>query len=184
MKLLTVIFGTGVYFYAVPILLQYGYNSYFGIPGNFIEPSIRGNFIFFFSLFQLAQSIVGTFSFWTWIMLGILVPVIWFLVAFRILSGVIISGVLILLTGLSLFGFHNFGQALAKSATEFQTLPVGCLLEQEKNVTYIIPAYYQTTALIVPIYTDTHKLTGGFLPRESSSLNCEIKKQPIGQITQ
>ncbi len=181
MKFLAAIFGTGVYFYAVPILLQYGYNSYFGIPANFIEPSIRDNIIFFFSLFQLAQNVAGVLPLWIWIVLGVLALIIWFLVAFRVISGVIISLMLIALTGLSLFGFHNFGEALAKSAVEFPVLPTGCL-PAEKNITYIIPAYYQTTALIVPIYTDTNKLTGGFLPRESSELNCEIQKKQIGQI--
>lgn len=181
MKFLTAIFGTGVYFYAVPILFQYGYNSYFDIPINFIEPSIRDNVIFFFDLSRVVGMVADNLSFWIWVVFVILTLIIWFLLAFQIIRGVLLVTILFALTGASLFGFYNFGSKIASVTTEFRVLPEGCLTFQE-NTTYIIPAFYGTTALIVPIHTDTNKLTGSFIPRESSTLECDLQKKIIGPI--
>ncbi len=181
MKLLVAIFGTGAYFYAAPILFQYGHNSYFGIPANFIEPSIRDNIIFFFDLFRIAGQVAQGLSFWIWIGLIILTLVIWFLISFQIIRGVLLTAGLFLITGLSLFGFFNFGGKLAEVKVEFQFIPDGCLNQQE-NVTYVVPAFYQTTALIIPVYSDTKKMTGSFFTRESSELDCDIQKGNIGPI--
>lgn len=65
--------------------------------------------------------------------------------------------------------------------TEFQFIPEGCLGDQE-NITYLVPAFYQTTVLIVPIYSDTNTLTGKFLTKETNELNCEIEKRNVGQV--
>lgn len=183
MKLLTAIFGTGAYFYALPILFQHGYNSYFGIPANFIEVSIRDNIIFLFSLMQIAGGVAKLMSFWVWLILAIVVAVIWFMWVLKILSGKFISFVLILLTAISLFGFYNFGGALAKLTTEFYIIPNGCLQAKEENITYIVPSFFGKSAVIIPIHKDTNKLTGGFLIKESSDLNCEIQKSTVGKVT-
>lgn len=181
MKFLTAFFGTGVYFYAAPILFQYGYNSYFEIPINFIEPSIRDNIIFFFDLSRIATMVADNLSFWIWVALVIVTLVVWFLLAFQIVRGVLLVMILFGLTGASLFGFYNFGSKIASATTEFRVLPEGCIASGE-NITHIIPSFYGTTALIVPIYTDSYKLTGSFMARESSSLDCDIQKMTIGPV--
>lgn len=182
-KLLVAIFGTGAYFYAGPILFQYGYNSYFGIPANFIEPSIRDNIVFFFDLSRIAGMVAGQLSFWIWVVLIALTLIVWFVLAFQILHRTLLSIILAVLTGFSLFGFYNFGSKIAGLSTEFRVLPEGCL-PIEKNITYIVPAFYQTTALVVSIQTDAKKLTGSFFPRESYDLKCDIQKKAIGPILQ
>ncbi len=181
MKFLTAIFGTGIYFYAAPILFQYGHNSYFGIPASFIEPSIRDNIIFFFDLTRIAGQVAQGLSFWIWVILVFLTLIVWFLISFQIIRGVLLTICLFILTGLSLFGFYNFGNKIAEVKTEFQFIPQECLGGQE-SITYLIPAFYQTTALIVPIDTDSKKMTGSFFPRESSNLGCEIQKGAIGPV--
>jgi hypothetical protein len=184
MKLLQALIGTGVYFYAAPILFQYGYNSYFGIPGSFIEPSIRDNIIFFFDLTRVMSQVARNLSFWIWIVFIVTALIIWFLISFKVIRGKILTGILIVLTGLSLLGFFNFGNKLAETVTEFRVLSEGCL-PKEENITYIIPSFYKSTALIVSIYTDTKKLTGKFFPRETTVLNCDIQMDTvIGPISQ
>jgi hypothetical protein len=181
MNLLKAFLGTGVYFYAAPILFQYGYNSYFNIPLNFIEPSIRDNIIFFFDLSRIVGMTMGSISFWVWVLLIISTLVIWFLVSFQIIRGYILTAILIILTCASLYGFYNFGNKIGEITTEFRVLSDNCLQQQE-NITYIIPTFYQTTALIVPIYNNTNKLTGGFISKQISELGCEIKKVTIGKV--
>lgn len=181
MKFLTAIFGTGVYFYAAPILFQYGHNSYFGIPPSFIEPSIRDNIIFFFDLTRIAGQVAQGLSFWIWVGLVFLTLVVWFLISFQVIRGLFLTVSLLVLIGLSLFGFYNFGNKIAEVKTEFQFIPQGCLGDQE-NITHLVPAFYQTTALIVPINKDSKKMTGSFFPRESSDLDCEIQKGVIGPV--
>lgn len=182
MNFLTAIFGTGIYFYAAPILFQYGHNSYFGIPPSFIEPSIRDNVIFFFDLTRIAGQVAQGLSFWIWMGLILLTLIVWFLISFHLIRGLFLTVLLVLLTGFSLFGFYNFGNKIAEVKTEFQFLPEGCIGMQE-NITYLVPAFYQTTALIVPISTNSKKMTGSFFPRESSDLGCEIQKGVIGQVS-
>lgn len=181
MKFLTAIFGTGIYFYAAPILFQYGHNSYYGIPPSFIEPSIRDNIIFFFDLTRIAGQVAQNLSFWIWVGLVILTLIMWFLISFQMVRGFILTICLISLTGFSLFGFYNFGNKIAEMKTEFQFIPEGCLGDEE-NITYLVPAFYQTTALIVPVDTDSKKMTGSFFPRESSDLGCEIQKGAMGPV--
>lgn len=182
-KLLVAIFGTGVYFYAGPILFQYGHTSYFGIPTNLIEPSIRDNIVFFFDLTRIMGMVAGHLSFWVWVILVIFTLVIWSLLAFQVVHRTLLSVILVALTVSSLFGFYSFGNKIAGLRTDFKVLPEGCL-SAEKGITHIIPAFYQTTALIVAIHSDTKKLTGSFLPKESSELGCDIQKKTIGPILQ
>ncbi|MCF7864948.1 MAG: hypothetical protein K9M11_00380 [Candidatus Pacebacteria bacterium] len=181
MKFLTAIFGTGIYFYAAPILFQYGHNSYFGIPPSFIEPSIRDNIIFFFDLTRIVGQVAQGLSFWIGVGLVFLTLIVWFLISFQVVRGLLLTICLVFLTGFSLLGFYNFGNKIAEMKTEFQIIPEGCLSNQE-NVTYLVPAFYQTTALIVPFDTDSKKLKGSFFPRESSELGCEIQKTTIGPV--
>ncbi len=173
--------GTGVYFYAITILTQYGYNSYFGIPYDFIDFSIKNNIIFFFDLLRIAQGVAANLNIWAWLGLGLLVLVIWILKITQILNGLITTTLIIIITVFSLFGFYNFGGKIAQIQKEFRTIPSECISE-EKNILYIIPTFYQTTAIITPINSDTNRLTGGLLIKKSDELNCEIRIQKIEQI--
>lgn len=179
--ILELIFGTGAYFYIATILTQYGYTSYFGIPYNFIEFSIKNNVIFFFDLLTIIKNVASNLSAWSWIILGIFSLIIIFLRIIEVLKGSVLTFLIILLAFFSFFGFYNFGKNVAKITTEFKVIPVSCISE-EKNITYIIPSFYQTTAVITPIYTDTNTLTGSFLTKESSDLGCEIISKKTGKI--
>lgn len=185
MKLLKVVFGTGFYFYATTILTQYSYNLYFGIPASFIEFSIKDVVIFFFDLSKLVKGVIinvaGSLSFWALAGLIIISLFIWFLLILDLIPKSVTLMFIVILTGLSFFGFYKFGDSIAKLTTEFRVIPIGCI-SSEKNITYIVPSFFGTTAIITPIYTDSKKLTGNFLTKETSSLNCEIKKETIGQI--
>jgi hypothetical protein len=185
MKLFKVIFGTGFYFYATTILTQYSYNSYFGIPTSYIEFSIKDVVIFFFDLLNIAKTVIvnvaGNLSFWALAGLIIVSIFIGFLLIFDLIPKSVNPIFIIIFTAVSFFGFYNFGNNIAKLTTEFRVIPAECI-SSEKNITYIIPSFTGTTAIITPIYTDSKKLTGSFLTKESSSLNCEITKETVGQI--
>ncbi len=173
--------GSGVYFYAITILTQYGYNSYFNIPTNFIESSIRDNIIFSFSLSQIIIAVADNLSILVWISLIISSLFLWFIIIFDIFHKNIITLGIIAIMITSCFGFYNLGNFMATTNTEFNVLSQECSLSKE-NITYIIPTFYQTTAVITPIYTDSNKLTGDFLTKNTSDLNCEIQKKYIGKV--
>jgi len=173
--------GSGIYFYAITILTQYGYNSYFNIPINFIEPSIRDNIIFSFSLSKIAIGVFHNLS--LLILIGLIITslILWFLIFVGFIHKKIVTlGTIAILIFLC-FGFYNLGDFIAKTNTEFNVFPKECSLSKD-NITYVIPTFLQTTAVIVPMYTDTNKLTGNFLTRDTSELGCEIQKKDIGKI--
>jgi hypothetical protein len=58
--------GIAVFCYAVTILFQYGYLSYFNIPASYIKGSIADNVVFAHDLLKLGLGILA-FLRWWWI---------------------------------------------------------------------------------------------------------------------
>lgn len=165
-----------VYLYAVVILTQHGFNSYFNIPSNFIEFSIKENIIYFFQLFQLALTIVGVMKFWMWIVVLVGAIIIAILCFFDYAYEIIFTSILI---GGTLVGSYYFGNYLAINTGTFYILSSDCQsIGQEK---YIIPTFYNDKAIFVSI-DKNNKLGNGLIVKEISSLDCKIEQENIGKI--
>jgi len=165
-----------VYLYAVVILTQYGFNSYFNIPSSFIEFSIRENIIYFFQLFQLALIIAGVMKFWMWIIVLSSILIIIVLSFFDYIYELIFASILI---GGVLFGSYYFGSYIAINTSTFYVLSSDCQsIGQEK---YIAPIFYNDKVVFVPI-SENNKLGNGFIVKEISSLLCKLEQKNIGKI--
>jgi hypothetical protein len=165
-----------VYLYAVAILTQHGFNSYFNIPSNFIEFSIKENIVYFFQLFQLALAIVGVMKFWMWIVVLVGAIVIAILCFFDYVYEIIFTSILI---GGALVGSYYFGNFLAINTSTFYVPLSDCqLIGQGK---YIIPVFYDSKAILVSI-DENNKLGNGFMVKEMSDLSCKIELKNIGKI--
>jgi hypothetical protein len=169
-----------VYLYAATILTQYGFNSYFNIPPNFMEASIKENIVYFFQLFQLASAVAGLMKLWMWAVVILAVLIITFFYSF---SGykkfIALCGTLLL--GYLLYGSYNFGMLLAKNTAEFY-VPVQNCASLEKDVTYIIPNFYQGKAILVPI-DNARKMNGSILIKDLSELGCATERKYVGVVT-
>ena len=168
-----------IYLYAVTILTQYGYNSYFNIPANFIEASLKENIIYFFGIFQLASAIVGLMRWWMWVVVILAALIILFLFSLHSAWRSFFSFCGVLLLGYFLYGSYNFGTLLAKSTSEFYVLSSNCN-SLEKDL-YVIPNFYQGKAILVTI-DSAKKMTGDVLVKDLSELGCSTKKQYVGQL--
>lgn len=169
-----------VYLYAVTILTQYGFHSYFNIPSSFIESSIKENIIYFFQLFQLASGVVGLMKWWMWIVAILAILIITFFYNFSNYKKIIaLCGTLLL--GLLLYGSYGFGTLIAKSTTEFY-VPAEQCASLDVNNSYIIPSFYGGRVVLIPI-DKTRKMSGDILVKDISELGCTIEKKYIGTIT-
>ena len=179
MKLLKSSIFWGLYAYILTILAQYGFNSYFGIPSNFIEPSIRDNIIFFFVIFK---GLITLPTFWVifFIMFIIFIAITFFEI-FR--NNLVIKTIIVLLGIFLIFVFYKFGEQLAKKSQTFPILSGNCLPLKD-NIIYLVPAFYQTNAIVVPISSDdSHKIVGSFFLKEPIGPECGIHNEKIGQVT-
>lgn len=168
-----------VYFYAVTILTQYGYNSYFGIPSNFIEASIKENIISFFQLFRIGFIIVGLISWWMWIVVGLSGAIILYISSYKYKT--VVSSILFALLGALLWSSYAFGGWVGANTTSFYIVPSKCIpIEEDK--TYIISSFYDGKAIIVPIDQANKRIGGGFLIRNVSDLPCELEQKEIGKV--
>ena len=172
-----------VYLYTVTTLTQFGYNSYFNIPPNFIEFSIKWNIIYFFQLFQLASSVIGLMGWWLWIVtLAAFLGIISLFFFHKILRIVLISFSLMFLLFVIGPGSYKFGNLIAKSSSAFFIPGDQCLPINGYN-SLIIPTFYETKAILIPIDLSTRKIQGGFIVKETSELHCQIDYKEIGMIT-
>lgn len=169
-----------VYLYGITILTQYGFNSYFNIPPNFIEASIKENIVYFFQLFQLASGVAGLMKWWMWIVAILTILIITFFYNF---SGykkfTALCGTLLL--GYLLYGSYNFGMLLAENTIEFY-VPVQNCASLEKDIVYVIPSFYQGKAILVSISND-RKMTGRILIKDLSELGCATERKYVGIVT-
>lgn len=171
-----------VYLYTVTILTQYGYNSYFKIPSNFIEFSIKSNIIYFYQLFQLGTGIAGLMRWWMWIVLIFLA----LLFVFLFFLNKILRIVLVTLTIPALFyiigpGSYKFGFLIAKNTSSFY-IPVNQCFSQNNYNNFVIPTFYESKAILIPIDQNTNKMQGGFIVKEVSEIQCPIEQKEVGNI--
>ena len=170
-----------VYFYAVTILTQYGYNSYFNIPSSFIGASIGDNVVYFFHLFQVAAVVAGLMSWWMWIVAISAIAIITVIYFFDSWYNIFLDLIAVLIMGMFLWGSYGFGGLLASSVTNFRVLSSDCPQIGSDNF-YIIPVISETKAVLIPIDVETKKMKGGFMVRDLSGLTCKIVSQEVGKI--
>lgn len=108
-----------MFFYAVTILFQYGYLSYFNIPPSFIKGSIAENIVFAHDLLKVGLAILA-FLRWWWIIALLL----FILCALSILHKYKTAAALTLI--FLAYGFFNFGTFSAQNQTAFFMPSSGC----------------------------------------------------------
>lgn len=159
--------------------MQYGFNSYYGIPPNFIDFSIKENIIFFFQLSQLFLGI-STANAWIWTILIIFILIIALIIKlFFNKFKKLFSIILLLILGSTLFGFYYFGDFIAKNNDLFYVLLPNCsAIGPEK---YIAPIIYNDKAIFITV-DDQNNLKSGFIVKEISDLSCAIEQRKVGKI--
>lgn len=167
------------YLYAATVLAQFGYVSHFGIPSDFVEASLRGNIIYFFNLFQIGFGVVGAMSWWALVAVAIVVTIILLMCwgDYRYKYFFSICGTAIL--GLFLWGSYSFGGFMASHTGSFFTLSENCSFEST-STRYIIPAFFDTKAILIPYDVNNRKLEEGFMVREASEIPCPIQRREVG----
>lgn len=167
------------YLYTATVLAQFGYISHFGVPSDFVEASLRGNIIYFFSLFQIGFGVIGALSWWVLVAIAIVVIIIlfmrwssyWSRYFFSICGSVVLC--------LLLWGSYSFGSFTASHTGNFYTLSEDCSFEST-STRFIIPAFFNTKAILVPYDVNTRKLQEGFMVREASEIPCPLQQRDVG----
>lgn len=174
-----------VYIYTITILEQFGYNQYFGIPYNFVESSITVNVVYAFSLSHLVLSMAGAFFAERSVQITLVVAVAIFIGYIYIRKSIyiyrpkgILPGLLFILAIVFLWQSVRFGTFLAKMEGSYYVLPVACG-DLDKNLTYIVPNFYDGKALVVPVDADK-KMVGTFFVQDVSTPVCQLKFEYIG----
>jgi len=169
-----------VYLYTATVLTQYGYNSYFNLPANFVEASIQKNITYFFDLLSLAQHVAGSMRWWVWLV--VIAATLLILFAYFSYQGfkLLQFGATVLLFAM-LWGSYNYGWQVASNTTEFY-VPASTCKTIGPDEKYIVPAFYEGNAIFVPYDKDTHKMYGNFIMKEVSGLNCGLEKESAGKI--
>ena len=169
------------YLYAITILVQGGFNSYFNIPLGFITASIVHNTIAAFILFKATLELAAFLGWW-WLVVG---PVI---IAVGLISYIkfndykkIFIWIATIMALLFLYKALDFGEFLAKWKTNFLILSPECH-KVNGNENYIVAELYDGKAVLVPYDITTNKLGDGFMLKEISDLPCKLQYKDIGFI--
>ncbi len=180
-KFLGVFTILGIYISGITILIQSGYNAYFGIPSAFIESSLKENVLYFFQLFNLWKSVVVLITWWMWVIfiVAVLVIIFFYFSHYIIRKMIIFAGLALAI--LLLLASYNFGGSWAADRTNFYILPHGCLTVDQKE-TYLIPTLYDGKAVLVPFDENTRRLKDGFMVKDISELPCMIETKEVGRI--
>ena len=171
-----------MYIYGITVLTQYGYNSYFGIPSNFISLLSAQNFVFYFQLYQLGGVIAHKIQWWMWIEL-----IFTALIIYSSYMSSIVWQWIIRVSGVVVFVYvflhsYNLGQFVAQNTSVFYVSMNNCSLSHDQE-RYIIPSFYQDNAILVSI-DENNILKGNMIIKKLSDLECGITKQNIGLIKQ
>ncbi len=173
-KIFWTIPSLAIYLYAITILTQFGFGSYFGIPSAFVEASITANTVYFYILAQAMVKLVIAIKWW-WILIVFISY--WIL---KVFDENQIKYVAMIFMLISIYFFVSFGNLLASTQTNFLTLPNGCL-DGNSSQRYVVPVVYQGEGIIVPI-DENNKMSGGFIVKDLSELNCRLKHEEVGSI--
>ncbi len=177
-KLLWSIPAIAVYFYTATVLTNYGFISYFNIPSSFIDASLRDNIVFFYQLVTVYGSILSEMRWYVGAALGLAAGFIMLLCWYgNVWKGIFTTiGTVLLL--LYLTTFFKLGGIIAAAQTSFLVPSSDCSV----GSSYIIPVINGNQAVLVPI-DQNHKMTGGFLVKNTADLSCIIEQKDIGKIT-
>ena len=170
-----------VYLYAVTILTQWGYYSFFSIPSDFVEASIKDNIVYFFTLFKVAEEVAGVLKWYVWAMLIFTILIVGFVYTFNYTYKRLITALGTLILIFFLINSYNFGNALAKNSILFLVPDVGC--SGISNGPYIIPGISNNQVILVPI-DKNNKMLGGFIVKNIPDLGCKLEYKSIGLIKQ
>lgn len=171
-----------VFIYALTILTEFGFLSYFGVPSHLVEASIVTNTVY---LRQIGEGIVlaikqSPFGF---VGLLILFGLVYWLFTFKFnakeMRG-IRNSLLIMLALFTLYTAHSFGFKLAESTTGFTTL-YDCSEISSSTTKYIVPAIRGNSVVAVPINNE-NKMIGGFYLKDMSAINCKLEWKELGKI--
>jgi hypothetical protein len=167
--------------YAVAIFTQYGYNTYFNVPGSYVEASLRANLIYSRFYLTFFGQVATAIDWITWIALFlvvlILIALYIFFTQYRILF--IIFG--FVLMGLFAWYSYNFGKQLAAFQSDFYTVPTSCI-STAATTTLVGIVIYDNQMVFVPVETATHKLLNGFQVKNIADLPCIVGFHSFGQI--
>jgi hypothetical protein len=174
---------TAVYLYALPTLANYGYNSYYHIPYDYIDVSLKENIILFFQLFQAAKTIAAGLNWWIWLTFIIIFLALIFYYSSSYIGSKIITGLAVILAFLLLPASYKFGGFVAANTSVYWVLSSECHSFDNAD-SYIIPRIYNGTAVMVPIDADTKKIKDAFITKNVSELGCTLEHRDIGKFKQ
>lgn len=170
-----------LFFYLVTTITQHGFNSYFNIPANFIEVSLRHNIVYFYRLFSSAMLIAGIMQWWMWVVVIFAILTIIFLYNFDSIIYKILRGIFIIILLIILIKSFDFGYQLAKNTSSFYFIPSICVSGNEENW-YIIPIIHDQNAVIVSVDKISNRMSNGFIVRDMADLGCVIEQNEIGKV--
>lgn len=166
----------GIYIYVITILTQYGWNTYYNIPSNFIDASITANTTY---LYVLITAIINEFGAHPYLYSGILFVIVLIIIITNYYKKFGYFLITVLALALA-YGFFNFGLNLGKINEHFSVIDQPCL-PQATSTRYISPTTYQDKIILIPIDQD-NKMKGGFLVKDLSQISCLTKDAYIGQV--
>jgi len=165
--------GIAVFFYAVTVLFQYGYLTYFNIPAGFIRGSIADNIVFAHDLIRMGLAILALLRWWRIIiLLLVLLCTLSFLQRYKTVAALTLVFIA--------YGFFNFGTFSAQNQMAFFMPSSGCpAIGPEKR--YVAVSVSDGKAILVSIDDNRH-LKPGFMVEDMSELPCGLELRNIGQI--
>lgn len=168
-----------VYVIGATVLFQYGYNDYFGIPYNYIGVSSVDFTLFVYSIMQIVLSVVGALKWLQWVEIVVLVGGVAFICLHWFWRKVVYILVAIFFIWL-LIKMVLFGAYIAKHQTDYLVLSANCS-QMSAEQKYIIPVTTNTQVILIPI-DKNNKMTGSFVVKDPSQLQCSFEHKNIGVV--
>ncbi len=158
--------------YVATIFIQFGYNSYFNIPSEFISFSIRENTLFFRIFTQGLLLFLASIRWYLWMLIGILVALSFWSPKIR----KVVYLALIAFAAVFLWRTVSLGELVAKDQSAYFMLADDCTA-MGTTTKYFIPNFYNEKALLVP-YTKNQNsqniMGSGFIVKDLSQLPCTV----------
>lgn len=184
MVLMTRIFwstsGLALYVYAITILVQNGYNDYFGIPRNYIESSLVANITFFWAT---VVSPLGKLLISNWFMYALIA--ICLIIFYSSLHRFFKRSLVVFVTVVALIGVYKaypLGMKLAKGNQSFYEFSEACspLATSTENYKYIGPVTFEDKVVMVPVNA-SGTLRSGFRVIDLTTTTCllERRSEPV-----
>ena len=155
--------------------------SYFGIPDDFLESSIKDNVLFLFSIFHGFLVAFTVIPWWMWVVLVLATLFCVFAYfgdgRFRLVAIALTT----IFVPWAIYNCFHLGSAMAAVQENFNVLADGCETPDPQAV-YIVPTFYQGNAVVVPVDSKTNKVIGGFFVKDISDGKCLIKNMKVGRI--